>query len=251
MATPRFFIPPAQWNPEAPVMPPDEARHCALVLRLAAGSSVVLFNGEGEEQSATITEVTKRDVVLEPGPVTRTVPLACRVALGQALPKGKNMELIVQKGTELGVSAVYPIISDRAVVRVDARDLDKKRDKWQRVAIEACKQSGQNILPKVATPASMEETLAAAAKEFDLIIIASLQPGAQPLKPLLADYLEMHSGAMPKSVLVLIGPEGDFTPAEVNNAIAAGARPMTLGPIILRTETAALYSLSVLGHELF
>ena len=250
MSLPRFYIPSSAWNSEAPVLPPDEAKHCSQVLRLVAGDELVLFNGEGVEQLATIEAIDRREVQLRPGDVREATPLKCRIGLGQALPKGKNMELIIQKGTELGVAEILPVVTKNTVVRVDEKDGEKKREKWQRVAIEACKQCGQNFLPSVASPAPLNEVLASVSREYDLLIIASLQPGALPLKSLLTGFSESH-GSLPASVFILIGPEGDFTESEVADALAAGARPMTLGPIVLRTETAAIYCLSVLGHELY
>jgi 16S rRNA (uracil1498-N3)-methyltransferase len=251
MSLPRFYIPPSKWVTESPSLPLDEAKHCSQVLRLVAGDEVVLFNGEGVEQRATIDAIDRREVRLRPGEVRATTTLKCKIGLGQALPKGKNMELIIQKGTELGVAEVRPVVTKNTIVRVDEADGAKKREKWQRVAIEACKQCGQNFLPKVESPAPLGEVLAAVSDSYDLLIIASLQPGAMPLKSLIGDYSANHDGALPKSVFMLIGPEGDFTESEVAAALTAGARPMTLGPIILRTETAAMYCLSVLGHELF
>lgn len=251
MSLPRFHIPVSAWNPEAPVLPPDEAKHCSQVLRLAAGDEVILFNGEGVEQRATIVAIDRRDVRLQPGEVRATPPLKCRIGIGQALPKGKNMELIIQKGTELGVAEVRPVVTKNTIVRVDEKDGEKKREKWQRVAIEACKQCGQNFLPTVQSPATLSEVLASVVGSYDLLVIASLQPGALSLKLLLGNYGANHDGSLPTSVFILIGPEGDFTESEVAEALSAGAQPMTLGPIILRTETAAIYCLSVLGHELF
>jgi 16S rRNA (uracil1498-N3)-methyltransferase len=139
------------------------------------------------------------------------------------------------------------------VVRCDAEESARKRDKWQRVAIEAAKQCGQNWLPEVAAPVPTKAFFDGAPK-FDLMLIASLQPDARPLKTVLAEIradAPPHRPVVLRRVLVLVGPEGDFTPAEMALAKSAGCRPITLGPIILRTETAALYCLSVLAHELF
>lgn len=251
MSLPRFYISPSAWNPEAPALPPDEAKHCSQVLRLVAGDEVILFNGEGVEQLAVIDAIGRRDVQLRAGEVRETAPLKCKIGLGQALPKGKNMELIIQKGTELGVAEIRPVVTKNTIVRVDEKDGEKKREKWQRVAIEACKQCGQNFLPTVKSPAPLSEVLASVYGDYDLLIIASLQPVALTLKSLVAEYTQHHDATLPASVFILIGPEGDFTESEVAEALTAGAQPMTLGAIILRTETAAIYCLSVLGHELF
>jgi 16S rRNA (uracil1498-N3)-methyltransferase len=170
----------------------------------------------------------------------------CAITLGQAIPKGKTIELIIEKATELGAAAVAPLLSERTVVQCTADEAAKKKQKWQRVAVEACKQCGQNWLPAVHTPQTPKEFFQTR-HSFDLMLIASLQPDARHLKTVLAEY----GPQPPRSVLILIGPEGDFTPAELSLAKSHGCLPVTLGPIILRTETAAFYCLSVLAHELF
>ena len=162
------------------------------------------------------------------------------------------MELIVQKAVEIGAAEIAPIISDRTVVQVDFESAAQKQTKWRRIAIEAAKQCGQNWLPRVRAPRKLPEFFDAVEKDnarFDLRLIGSLQPDAQHLKKILADYSSQHEHR-PQSVLMLIGPEGDFTPAELALARRHGCRPITLGPIILRVETAAIYCLSVLSYEL-
>jgi 16S rRNA (uracil1498-N3)-methyltransferase len=241
----RFYIPPYVWNPDRLVLDPGESHHATDVLRLKEGDRLTIFNGEGAEATAEITSVKREGIVLRKIQVTKTPPLTCEITLGQAVPKGKNMELIIEKATELGASAIAPLLSERTVVQCSPDDALKKKQKWQRVAIEACKQCGQNWLPTVHTPLSPKAFFEAGHK-FDLMLIASLQPEAHHLKQVLAEA----GGTGPKRVLILVGPEGDFTPAEISLAKSHGCRPVTLGPIILRTETAALYCLSVLSHEL-
>ena len=161
------------------------------------------------------------------------------------------MELIVQKAVEIGAAEIAPIISDRTVAQVDSESAAQKQTKWQQIAIEAAKQCGQNWLPRVQPPRKLAEFFDATTPNagFDLRLIGSLQPDAQHLKKILADYSSAHQHR-PQSVLMLIGPEGDFTPAELALARSHGCRPITLGPIILRVETAAIYCLSVLSYEL-
>jgi len=161
------------------------------------------------------------------------------------------MELIVHKAAEIGAADIAPIISDRTVVQVDPESAVQKQAKWQQIAIEAAKQCGQNWLPRVHAPRKLGEFFDAAVPNagFDLRLIGSLQPDAQHLKKILADYSSEHQHR-PQSVLMLVGPEGDFTPAELALARGHGCRPITLGPIILRVETAAIYCLSVLSYEL-
>jgi 16S rRNA (uracil1498-N3)-methyltransferase len=134
-------------------------------------------------------------------------------------------------------------------VQVDSETAAQKQSKWQQIAIEAAKQCGQNWLPGVHAPRKLGEFFFALEQSFDLRLIGSLQPDAQHLKKILAAYSSEH-GDRPNSVLMLIGPEGDFTPAELALARRHGCQPITLGPIILRVETAAIYCLSVLSYEL-
>jgi 16S rRNA (uracil1498-N3)-methyltransferase len=176
-------------------------------------------------------------------------PLRCRIVVGQAIPKGKNMDLIVQKAVEIGAAEIAPIISDRTIVQVDSESASQKQTKWQQIAIEAAKQCGQNWLPRVHVPKKLAEFFSISDQPFDLRLIGSLQPDAQQLKKILETYSSEH-GDRPRSVLMLVGPEGDFTPAELALARRHGCQPITLGPIILRVETAAIYCLSVLSYEL-
>jgi len=240
----RFYIPPHAWNPDQPALDAAETHHALHVLRMKVGDKATVFNGQGVEATVEIATVLKERLTLRRLTLGKTPPLRCALTLAQAVPKGKNMELIVEKATELGAAAIAPLLSERTVVRIDEGEALSKRDKWQRVAIEAAKQCGQNWLPAVTKPVSLKEFFAQK-ERYDLMLIASLQPGAVPVKQVLAEV------KAPRSVLVLVGPEGDFTPAEVNLALNHGCRPITLGPIILRTETAAIYCVSVLAHELF
>jgi 16S rRNA (uracil1498-N3)-methyltransferase len=157
------------------------------------------------------------------------------------------MDLIIQKATELGVSTIVPLLSERTVVQLDRGDLEKKQQKWQRIAIEACKQCGQNWLPEVTLPTSVYSFTKKAS--VPLRIVAAISPEARPLQKILADWDE-ENAERPKSAAVMIGPEGDFTPAEISTAISAGFAPLSLGPIILRSETAAIYAVSIVGYEL-
>ncbi|MDQ6655609.1 MAG: 16S rRNA (uracil(1498)-N(3))-methyltransferase [Verrucomicrobiota bacterium] len=245
----RFYVAPEDWRRDAPQLTGPEAHHAGKVLRLQPGDKAVLFDGRGRELTAEVTAVHHREVSLRKLHETTTAPLRCRITLAQAIPKGKNMDLIVQKAVEIGAAAIVPIMSDRTVVRIDPVEAAQKQAKWQSIAIEAAKQCGQNWLPQVETPRPLAAFLTERPAS-DLALIGSLQSDALHLKKVLAEHAEAHGGSRPLSVLMLVGPEGDFTPAELNLARAAGCRPITLGPIILRVETAAIYCLSVLSYEL-
>jgi 16S rRNA (uracil1498-N3)-methyltransferase len=243
----RFHLAPELWD--SATLDPSESHHCLNVLRLAEGDRVTIFDGLGREAEALIGSRSGSRVVLKISQTSKTPPPPCAITLAQAVPKGKNMDLIVQKSVELGAARVAPLLSDRTVVQLDAADIARKREKWQAVALEACKQCGQNHLPEIAAPVPAKDFLERLGKN-SLLLIASLQPDARPIKRVLAEYSAHHNGP-PREVTVLVGPEGDFTPAEIALAKSHGCQPVTLGPIILRTETAAIYCLSVLAHELF
>jgi 16S rRNA (uracil1498-N3)-methyltransferase len=245
----RFYLAPNEWNKEPLVLTDSEAHHAGHVLRMQRGHKVVLFNGRGREITAEITSLDGTEVQLRKLHEATTPPLRCRITLAQAIPKGKNMELIVQKAVEIGASEIVPLISDRTVVKVDRESAAQKQAKWQTVAIEAAKQCGQNWLPEVALPTPVAQFLETTPLLHHLRLIGSLQADAVHLKQILAEYSAEHR-ERPASVLMLVGPEGDFTPAELSLARTQGCRPITLGPIILRVETAAIYCLSVLSYEL-
>ena len=158
------------------------------------------------------------------------------------------MDSIVRKATEIGVAMIVPLESERTQVHLDGDRSDRKIGKWQTAALEAAKQCGNPWLPEIGpvTPAS---AFIASAKGYDLKLIASLQPGAKGLKSVLEQF-RAAQGRAPTNVLWLIGPEGDFTQAEMSLSRASGFEPITLGPLVLRCETAAVYALSVLSYEL-
>lgn len=267
MSTHRFYIAPENWNPASLTLTGSEAHHARDVLRMKRGDKAVLFNGQGREITAQIIDLARDEIRLRKLHEAETPPLRCRITLGQAIPKGKNMELIVQKAVEIGAAEIAPIISDRTMVDVDAKEAARKQAKWQQIAIEAAKQCGQNWLPHVQMPKKLKDFFSdiktraspTTSKDVrpirtplsfsDLRLIGSLQSDARHLKKILADYSSEHS-CLPSSVVMMIGPEGDFTPAELALAQSHGCCPITLGPIILRVETAAIYCLSILSYEL-
>ncbi|PYK30302.1 MAG: 16S rRNA (uracil(1498)-N(3))-methyltransferase [Verrucomicrobia bacterium] len=244
----RFYIAPENWNRDALVLRDGEAHHARDVLRMKRGDRAVLFNGQGREITAEIVDLAKDEIRLRKLTESETRPLRCRITLGQAIPKGKNMDLIVQKAVEIGAAEIAPLISERTIVDLDKTEAQQKREKWQQVAIEAAKQCGQNWLPTVRAPEKMKDFFSQSGA-VDLRLIGSLQPDAIHLKKVLSDYAEQHRDR-PTSILMMVGPEGDFTPAELALAKSHGCQPITLGPIILRVETASIYCLSVLSYEL-
>src|SRR5437764_1356266 len=246
----RFYVSPANWDSPALALTGSEAHHARDVLRMKIREKLVLFNGRGREITAEIAELGRDKIALRKLHEAETPPLRCRIVLGQAIPKGKNMELIVQKAVEIGAAEIAPIVSDRTVVQIDSETAAQKQAKWQQIAIEAAKQCGQNWLPRVHAPRKLAEFFSSASQElFDLRLIGSLEPDARHLKKILEDYSSEHRDR-PRSVVMLVGPEGVFTPAELSLARRHGFQPIGLGPILLRVETAALYCLSILSYEL-
>src|SRR6266481_5277749 len=227
----RFYISPENWNSDALSLRDAEAHHARDVLRTKRGDRAVLFNGRGREITAEIVDLSGDEVHFRRLQETETPPFRCRITLGQAVPKGKNMDLIVQKAVEIGAAEIAPLISGRTIVDLDKKEAEQKKAKWQQIA-----------------PRKLKDFFSDAGN-FDLRLIGSLQPDAIHFKKILGDYTDQHRDR-PKSVLMLVGPEGDFTPAELGLAKTNGCLPITLGPIILRVETAAIYCLSVLSYEL-
>ena len=223
----------------------EESHHANDVLRLRPGDSAAVFDGKGNEARVRLTEVSSRAVSYQTLSTTRTAPLPCRVRFGQALIKPAGMDLLIQKLTELGVTEIWPIASERSVTKPSGEKRISSR--WESIALSACKQSGQNWLPKIHETAPLDHFLASPDPAPPTgRIIGSLQPEAKPLPVLLA---AARQGTKTPSLDLLIGPEGDFTPAEIGRARSAGFQPASLGPLVLRSETASLFLASVLHYE--
>ena len=238
---PRFHLPPASW-PSA-TLTGDEARHLVQVLRIKPGATVTVFDGHGTRATAEVLTASRDAVALRIGETITPPAARPAITLAQAIPKGKNMDLIVQKAVELGVAAIQPLVTKNTIVHPG----EGKSDKWRRTALEACKQCGQDTLPAVTDALPYERWIASGAGILPatdpLKLIASLAPGAKPLREIL------HAHPNTSEVTLLIGPEGDFTAEETAAALEAGFLPVTLGDIVLRVETAALFCLSALRYE--
>lgn len=232
----RFFLPPSEWS--SATLTGDEAKHFAQVLRGKAGDTITVFDGHGRRADAEVLHVSKHEVGLKLGDALTPAPPLPAITLAQAIPKGKNMDLIVQKAVELGVARIQPLVTKNTVVQPG----EGKSGKWRRTALEACKQCGQDTLPDVADALPFDDWLASH-ENAGLKIIASLAPGARPMRDVLRD----HPGT--REATLLIGPEGDFDPAETEAARSAGFLPITLGDIVLRVETATLFCVSALRYE--
>jgi len=231
---PRFFAP-VQLSLGAEIdLPERVARHCA-VLRLRRGDAVVLFNGEGGEFSAELTRVSRGDArahVISRQTPQRESPLA--IALAQCVSSGDRMDATLQKSTELGVSRIVPIASERSVVRLSSDRADRRVAHWRNVVIAACEQCGRNHVPEVAAIIDFDAFLDRAARDaLQLLLAPDAERELKQLEP-------------PGKVTLLVGPEGGLAPEERQRAERRGFVPLRFGPRVLRTETAPLATIAAM-----
>lgn len=240
---PRFFVSPEQIKDGRVTITGPDVNHISRVLRLGAGDCLTVLDGLGKAFDAVIEKPGKEEVVCairKEFPAGGTPPV--RVTLVQGIPKGDKMDLIVQKGTELGVSRVIPLTSQRAVVKLEGDKSHKRRERWQRIALEAAKQCRRPDVPEVDEPTGWDPVLAGLPPEV-VALIPWEEESAESLKEVLLRE------PTKKEIYVFIGPEGGFAPGEVERARARGVRPVTLGPRILRTETAGLAVLTMILYQ--
>lgn len=233
---PRFFVetPPAVGGQT--VLEGGDARHVAGALRMTVGESLTLCDGRGTDYACTVTAVERERVTLSVDAASpSTTEPTLRVTLYMGLPKGDKLELIIQKAVELGVTAIVPVVTARSIARVDGKDAEKKRARWQKIAAEAAGQSGRGIIPAVEAPLTFKQALPRLGAENTLLCY---EGGGAPIGELVTPA--------DKALSLVVGPEGGFDPAEVAAVTAVGGRIATLGPRILRCETAPLAALAVL-----
>jgi 16S rRNA (uracil1498-N3)-methyltransferase len=237
---PRFHVP----LPLAPgahlALPAGAARHVQ-VLRLQPGAHITLFNDEGGQWSAEVTRMGRSEVevlVHRHEPVEREAVRAVHLAVG--LMAADRMDWLVEKATELGAASLQPLLTERSSLRLSGERAERKRSHWQAVAIAACEQSGRNRLLNVREQLSFQEYLSHLHEPDSRQAVLSLDPGATPLHALMADR------ANTAAVNLLSGPEGGLSPTEEAAARAAGWIPVSLGPRVLRAETAPLAALAIL-----
>ncbi len=242
MSLDRFFVSPDAWEERSVTLSGDESHHCLRVMRKGLGDELEIFDGRGRWGRGVVAsdeDGRVRVELREDGSGERPMPA---ITLTLAIPKGKTMDLIVQKAVELGVGAIQPVVSERGVVRIEGAEAEKKRGKWQRVALEACKPCGQNVLPAVHAPVLFETWLAARSADR-CGMLATLTEGAVPIREAIG-----HLPAGLEDLDLVIGPEGDFSATETARAVQKGIEPVSLGDITLRVETAVLFALSVLNY---
>jgi 16S rRNA (uracil1498-N3)-methyltransferase len=244
----RFYLPPAQCQTAPLMLTGREAHHALHVLRVRRGEQVTVLDGAGAEFACTVRNYDRDKVELTVEQKDLVPPLPYRITLLQAVPKGRIIESIIQKATELGVWRIVPLLTERVTAHLDDKQARSKVEKWQLVAVEAVKQCGSAWLPRIEAPLTPGEFLGRN-ETFELPLIASLQPGSRNAREYVRAF-QSQQERLPESACVWIGPEGDFTPEEVAAIRYSGALPISLGRLVLRVETAAIYCLSILNHEL-
>ena len=241
MSLSRFYLAPDQWSDLGSLwLGTEEAHHCTRVLRKRAGDEVELFDGRGRVAGARIIGARKELVELQIESETRHAPLPHAVQVLPALIKGEAFEWLLEKAVELGAAAVRPVITANSVMQWDAAHAEKKLAKWRRHMQEAAKQCHTPFLPELHEPVALADLLAATDHEA-LRLVPALFGQVRSLVKVVADW-----GPRTHRAQVLIGPEGDFLPEELQAAVTAGFQPVTLGPLILRAETATVATLAFL-----
>lgn len=218
----------------------DRARYLGRVLRLTVGDEIAVFNGEGGEWSATISAMTKNTAMLKIGDSHEAgAESPLKIHLVQGISRGERMDFVVQKATELGIKRITPVLTEYGVVKLDTARAEKRRDHWQGVAASACEQSGRTRLPLIDAPVSLKDWFGNKPPQVDAELI--LMPGAKT---------SLTGITAPETkVCLLIGPEGGFSQTEYEDAAVAGFTAVSLGPRVLRTETAAVAALAVMQSQ--
>jgi len=233
MRTTRFYLP-QSLSPNATVELTAEASHHAFtVLRLKEGAPLIVFNGEGGEYAATIVSASKKSVIIQTSlfnSVDNESPLLTHLAIG--ISKGERFDFVLQKATELGVSEITPLFTERTEVRLNQERQEKIQQRWKNIIINACEQSQRNRLPKLNSPIELSSLLGNEKSEQKFILHHHSQRA-------------LDKNTKPQSVCLMVGPEGGFSASEFTLATKYGFVPLALGSRVLRTETAPLAALSV------
>lgn len=241
----KFFVSKENFTEQSVKIIGDDVKHIYKVLRLDSGDKVSINNCEGEEFLGEITDISKTEVVvklIEKLELNNESPI--EIHLYQGLPKSSKMDLIVQKATELGVKTITPVIMQRVVSKNELGEY-KKLDRWNRIALEACKQSKRSIIPKINSPYEFEKMLSEI-EDADIVFVPYENEENIGIRKVLS-IIERNKI---KKAAIIIGPEGGFEIDEIEALKDMGANIVTLGPRILRTETAGLVCASIIAYEL-
>jgi 16S rRNA (uracil1498-N3)-methyltransferase len=232
----RFFVSPEAFHQDSVSLSGETLHHLAVVLRLAPGDEILLLDGRGAVCRCRIESLSKKEgkaSVLERRQETET---ALPIHLLQALPKSDKMDLILQKGTELGIGLFSPLHTDRSIPRLTENREWQRLQRWRKIVREAARQSCRNLLPEVSPPRSLKEALDRCSDELRLML---WEEGSRPMA-------EVLPSTPPGSVALLVGPEGGFTVGEAETALRANFLPVRVGPRLMRSETAGFAVTAIL-----
>lgn len=241
----RVYLTPDAWEQTSVTLSREETHYAQRVLRSEPGDEVNLFDGAGRTGRGQVTGIGHHAMtidLLEQTTAPRPLP---HVHLAQALPKGKKMDWIIEKVTELGVARIIPMQTRHAVMQAEGVRAERKVARWQEIAKSATRQSGQAWMPLIEPVTRMRDLLDPASSRAGKILLCSLAAGARDLKQVLSATELVADGRL----LLLVGPEGDFSLGETQAALEAGALPVCLGSSVLRTETAAIYTVAAIRYE--
>lgn len=239
----RRFIVPFRLTARHVTLTEGLAHRVIHVLRMKIGDRAILCDSQGNEWVAEITKLEPNAVSLSLiEPFSSQTELTVSVTLMQGIPKGEKMDFIVQKATELGVQKIVPMFTKRTVVQLSPERARSKRERWQRVAISAVEQSGGKIVPEIALPVKFRQAVEEASRA-DLWLLF-YEAADEPLREVLQHFKNANQ------VVVMVGPEGGFDPSEVSMAQKEGAKVVSLGKRILKTETAAIVAVALTLYEL-
>jgi 16S rRNA (uracil1498-N3)-methyltransferase len=236
MRIPRIFTPQILTLDSTIALEDAAAHYLSKVLRMETGREVVLFNGLGGEYLACIDAISKKNVRVKLSRFhaeNRQSPLLLELAIG--VSRGERMDWVLQKATELGVTKITPLITERSEVKLGGERTDKKMQHWQQILISACEQCQRNLLPELSAPMLLNEWVAGCKAELKYVLHHRDNQGVAQAKA-------------PTSVALLIGPEGGLSESEITQAIAQQFLPLTLGPRVLRTETAPVVAISLVQY---
>jgi len=216
----------------------EQVHHGRDVLRLKINEEVIIFDGKGNEYRSILEKLLPKGMIFQVKEKEKFIlkPSKINIAVACAMPKASHMDEIINKLTQLGADRIIPLETERVVVKLDKHKKILRQERWKKIAQNASQQSQRNTLPILEPIKNIKELLLTAGN-FDLKLIPALIGERKPLKEVLSEH-------KPKNILVIIGPEGDFTPAELDSAKRAGCIPVSLGDLVLRVETAAVAALS-------
>jgi len=236
MRIPRIYTEQALITGELIQLEEAASHHLIKVLRMQAGRELILFNGAGGEFTAVIQEVSKKYVavlIAEHSADNRESPLQLELAIG--ISRGERFEWVLQKATELGITKITPLITERTEVKTGGDRQEKMQDRWQQIIISACEQCQRNLLPELAAPVQLNDWLATVNSDFRFVLHHR-------------DSKSLPTDQKPQSVSLLIGPEGGLSENEIAQAQAKNFNALTLGPRVLRTETAPIAAISLVQY---